>query len=101
MAIVEWANSGRLYVAAPSNFDLFYFSISRISCPAIINGNGFPGQRLRTRCESLVPYRQSSKTPPEVILEAIGLVIAPKEEAPAHLVPLTSHGFDLLTAATL
>jgi len=36
-----------------------------------------------------------------VILEPIGLVIAPQEEAPAQLVPPTTHGFDLLTAATL
>jgi hypothetical protein len=41
------------------------------------------------------------RTPPELTLEPIGLVIAPQEEAPAQLVPPTTHGFDLLTAGTL
>ncbi len=45
--------------------------------------------------------KAQKRTPPEVILEPIGLVIAPQEQAPAQLVPPTSHGFDLLTAATL
>jgi len=45
--------------------------------------------------------KAQKRTPPELILEPIGLVIAPQEEAPAQLVPPTSHGFDLLTAATL
>jgi len=34
-------------------------------------------------------------------VEPIRLVIAPQEEAPARLVPPTSHGLDLLMAATL
>jgi len=46
--------------------------------------------------------KAQKRTPPELMLEQpIGLVIAPQEEAPAHLVPPTTHGFDLLTAATL
>jgi hypothetical protein len=49
---------------------------------------------------SLVDKAQK-RTPPELILEPIGLVIAPQEKAPAQLVPPTAHGFDLLTAATL
>jgi hypothetical protein len=36
-----------------------------------------------------------------LIMEPIRLVIAPQKEAPAQLVPPTSHGFDLLMAATL
>ena len=42
------------------------------------------------------------RTPPELLQQTIGLVIAPKERAPAQLVPPTTHGLDdLLTAATL
>jgi len=46
--------------------------------------------------------KAQKRTPPELILlEPIGLVIAPQEGAPARVVPPTSHGFDLLMAATL
>jgi hypothetical protein len=45
--------------------------------------------------------KAQKRTPPELIPEPIGLVIAPQEEAPAQLVPPTTHGFDLLMAATL
>ena len=54
----------------------------------------------RANLSGLVDKAQK-RTPPELILEPIGLLIAPQEEAPAQLVPPTTHGFDLLTAATL
>src|SRR6266542_893037 len=48
-----------------------------------------------------VDKAQKRTTPDLILLEPIGLVIAPQEGAPARVVPPTSHGFDLLMAATL
>ena len=45
--------------------------------------------------------KAQKRTPTELIQETIELEIAPQEKAPAQLVFPTSHGFDLLTAATL
>jgi hypothetical protein len=45
--------------------------------------------------------KAQKRTPPELLQETIGLVIAPQEGAPAQLVPPTTHGLDLLTAAKL
>jgi hypothetical protein len=45
--------------------------------------------------------KAQKRTPPELLLEPIGLMIAPQEGVPAQLVPPTTHGLDLLTAATL
>jgi hypothetical protein len=56
------------------------------------------GQSANLSC--LVDKAQK-RTPPELIQETIGLVIAPQEKAPAQLVSPTTHGFDLLAAATL
>lgn len=46
--------------------------------------------------------KAQKRTPPELLQQTIGLVIAPQQGAPAQLVPPTTHGLDdLLTAATL
>lgn len=99
------AGGGRTVSALAVNelCHLFYFSTASISCPAIIKGNGFSGRVCGQGANlSCLIDKAQKRTPPELILEPpIGLVIAPQEEAPAQLVPPTTHGFDLLTAATL